>query len=359
MQLLFIIMDASFSAYAARRGVSEMVRKRNGNRRLHAWIFMGICTIFMVTYAIIAVQMHPQVHAEMISMQMWRDALDSLVPIVNQEAIEPRVDPIWKRIPGYDGRVLDVTGSMLRIEKELNVEERTRLWNLPTHKSNPFTWANELPLVFHVVSPKKTLTDLGNEPIYPLKKQVAFFVNVAWGEDVIPEMLSLFESNQVKVTFFVEGRWARKNQTLLKTMIQAGHEIGNHSDTHPQMDQLSKEQIQNEIQHTEASIQPMTLRPSQFFAPPSGAFNQLLLQEVAKQKMHTVLWTVDTVDWKKPTPEQLIRRVQSRLEPGSIILMHPTEQTLRALPGLIKSVREKELQLVTASELLSSQRPNP
>lgn len=72
--------------------------------------------------------------------------------------------------------------------------------------------------------------------------------------------------------------------------------------------------------------------------------------------MKTVMWTVDTVDWKKPTPETLINRVISKIDNGSIVLMHPTEATAKSLNRLIALIKEKELKIGTVSDLMNEER---
>lgn len=88
------------------------------------------------------------------------------------------------------------------------------------------------------------------------------------------------------------------------------------------------------------------------FAPPYGERGPTVLQAAEEAGYHTILWTADTIDWQRPAPEVIVRRVLDKAENGSIVLMHPTEPTVKALPDMIKGLKEKGYQLVTVSDML-------
>ncbi len=95
---------------------------------------------------------------------------------------------------------------------------------------------------------------------------------------------------------------------------------------------------------------------NKWFAPPSGSFNQATVQIAEEQGLKTVLWTIDTVDWQKPPADSIIRKISMKLEPGALILMHPTSSTRDALAGIIATAKAKGYALGTVSETLSSKR---
>jgi peptidoglycan/xylan/chitin deacetylase (PgdA/CDA1 family) len=92
------------------------------------------------------------------------------------------------------------------------------------------------------------------------------------------------------------------------------------------------------------------------FAPPSGDFDQETVQIASEMGMKTILWTLDTVDWTNPGAARIIQKISSRVEPGSLILMHPTRSSSEALPEMIRSIKSKGLTLATVSELISPKR---
>lgn len=261
---------------------------------------------------------------------------------INQEPINARIDSVWKAIPGYNGLVVDEKATF---QQTWSQKDRTRI-----------RW------VMRERPPRISLEQLKGEPIYrghEQKKAAALMINVAWGTEHLPGILSVLKDKQVKATFFLDGSWLKKHPAMARQIATQGHEIGNHAYSHPLMSQISVSRMEEEIGKTEALIGQHLKRQSRWFAPPSGDMNQTVIQVAEKFGMKTVLWTVDTIDWQKSaTPEKIVQRVRKGVGNGSLILAHPTDRTLQALPSLIEIVRQKGLHLLTVSELLSSKRLN-
>ncbi|WP_170289642.1 polysaccharide deacetylase family protein [Cytobacillus depressus] len=184
--------------------------------------------------------------------------------------------------------------------------------------------------------------------------KIAFMVNVAWGNEYLEDLLMILKEYQIHLTFFLEGRWV-ENYSQYALMIKlAGHEIGNHAYSHPNMITLSIEDIKNEITNTNDVIEKhLKIKPA-FFTPPFGYFDQRVLETAMKENMKTILWTLDTLDWKIEDHHEVINRIVPRLKNGSIILMHPTKSSLAALPFILNHAAESRLKVCTISELLSS-----
>ena len=257
----------------------------------------------------------------------------------NIPAIDAKIDPIWKAIPGYNGHMVDVEASYKKMKK-----------------TGQF---NENMLVFKQVKPNIHLEDLPPAPIYkgnPEKPMVSFIINVAWGNEYLSDMLATLKQHHVTTTFFLEGRWAQKYPELAQMITDAGHEVGNHSFTHPDMKNLSTVQIQQEITKTNGVIKATTGSIPKWFAPPSGSFKDEVVKIASNEEMGTIMWSVDTIDWQKPTPDVLIQRVMSKVHNGAIILMHPTAATAQSLEQLIIQIKNKKLQINTVSNLLSEER---
>ncbi|MBS4189280.1 polysaccharide deacetylase family protein [Bacillus sp. FJAT-49705] len=252
---------------------------------------------------------------------------------------DAKIDRVWKAIPGLNGLQVDIDASYKKM------------------KQNGIF--NEEKLVFQQVKPKINLSDLPPNPIYkghPEKQMVSFLINVAWGNEYLTDMLATLKKHNVSASFFLEGRWAQNNPELARMIEAAGHEIGNHSFTHPNMEIISSSKTREEIQKTNEVIKAITEKPIKWFAPPSGSYRNETVQIAAEENLGTVMWTVDTVDWRKPTPEQLLNRVMSKVDNGSMILMHPTDPTAKSLDQLILLLKQRNLQIGTVSELLSSER---
>lgn len=184
------------------------------------------------------------------------------------------------------------------------------------------------------------------------KKQVAFLCNVYWGEDVLPEMLKILEKEQVKISFFIGGIWAKKNPEVLKSLADSGHELGNHGYLHKHPDQLSVKQNEEEILKAENIIKEITGYKTCLYTPPYGERGKNILKACANLNYKTILWSIDTIDWQKPAPSTIINRVIPNLTNGAIILIHPMPQTVKALPELIKLIKKQGYRIVTVGEIL-------
>ncbi|WP_430785849.1 polysaccharide deacetylase family protein [Virgibacillus flavescens] len=249
------------------------------------------------------------------------------------------IDKVWKKIPGLNGRVVNVDQSYKKMKE-------TGLFN-------------EKLLVFDEVKPSVSIGDLPPAPIYrgnPEKKMAALMINVSWGTEHIPAILKILKQHHVKATFFLEGKWAKNNAKYAQMIEEEGHLIGNHAYNHPDMSRISEQEIKNQIQNTSNTIQAVTGKSPALFAPPSGSFTDQVVKVAADQNMQTILWSVDTIDWKNPSVSVMINRVKSKLHPGATILMHPTEAVVRGLSDMIKVIKENDYHIGTVEKLLSENR---
>ncbi|CAH0346141.1 polysaccharide deacetylase family protein [Bacillus sp. CECT 9360] len=254
---------------------------------------------------------------------------------------DAKIDPIWKGVPGYNGVKVDIEASYHAMKKSGGFDEKK--------------------LIYKQVSPETHLSDLEPAPIYrahPEKPVVSLLVNVAWGNEYLQGMLTTLKKTNVKATFFLEGRWAKNNPMLAKMIAEGGHEIGNHSYSHPDMKTLSSSASKSEIQKTSEVIMAVTeaKEKPKWFAPPSGSYRDETVEIADSLGMGTIMWSVDTIDWQKPSPDVLTNRVLSKVHPGAFVLMHPTESSANSLETLIKEIKKKNLHIVTVSEALEETR---
>ncbi|WP_188992488.1 polysaccharide deacetylase family protein [Paenibacillus nasutitermitis] len=265
---------------------------------------------------------------------------------IEKEAIKRRIDPVdakldhvWKAIPGYNGL-------------EVDVDQTYRLMkDAPEHAP--------IRYMYREITPAVSLEQLGRQPIYkgnPNKPMVALMINVAWGNEFLEPMLKTLEQHNVKATFFLDGTWLKKNTDMARLIQSYGHELSNHAYTHPNMSRLDRQTAYNEIAKTEALLKSTLNVNNVWFAPPSGDFNQMTVEVAAEQGLKTVLWTLDTVDWQHPPAASIVNKIRTRVEPGSLILLHPTDSSSEALPGMIAAIKHKGLLLGTVSETLSTKR---
>lgn len=260
----------------------------------------------------------------------------------SEPPIDARIDSVWKAIPGYNGLIVD--------------EERTLRLAQMRGVDQP------LKLVFYEKQADFSLSDLPPSPIYrgnERKPMAALMINVAWGTEHLQPMLDILRRDDVRATFFLDGSWLAKHPDAARQIVKDGHEIGNHAYTHPQMSRLTVAKMRQEIEQTEKLIEHTLGVRSRFFAPPSGDFNERVVHVAAELDMFTVLWTADTVDWRPTsTPQMIIQRVRNNLGNGMLVLMHPTDRTVAALPEMIRMIEHYGLKLGTVSEVLSPERVN-
>src|SRR5690606_8603223 len=184
-------------------------------------------------------------------------------------------------------------------------------------------------------------------------KKASITINVAWGEEEIPAMLSILREHGVKATFFFVGDWVRKFPDLVREIHREGHEVANHGLYHGHPNKMSRAELRELILENTRLLEEVTgAPPAKLFAPPYGEFNSEVLAVAGNLGYRTILWTIDTVDWKRPAPEVIIQRVTGRIEPGAIILMHPTAPTVAALGAIIKNLKEQGYTLLPVGKLL-------
>ncbi|MEH7222608.1 polysaccharide deacetylase family protein [Bacillus sp. JJ1566] len=271
---------------------------------------------------------------------------DQLINEIEKKAIEysipaedAKIDRVWKATPGLNGLEVDIQASYEKMKKDGTF--------------------NENKLVFKQLSPKVHLEDLPSSAIYrgnPNKPIVSFLINVAWGNEYIPDMLETLKKHNVKATFFLEGRWVKENPDLAKMIVDAGHEVGNHSYTHPDMKTLSSELVREQLIKTNQVIEAATGKKPTLFAPPSGSYRDEVVKIADELGMKTIMWSVDTIDWQRPQPHVLVQRVMGKVHPGALVLMHPTSPTAQSLERLILSIKQKDLVIDNVSTLLSEER---
>jgi polysaccharide deacetylase family sporulation protein PdaB len=169
------------------------------------------------------------------------------------------------------------------------------------------------------------------------------------------EVLDVLKKYDVKATFFIAGKHANWYSEPLIRASKEGHEIGNHTFNHPDISNLSNEQLEEEILKCEEVLLKVTGKRPTLFRPPYGSYKQSELTEIVnKLGYKVVLWTtVDAKDWKNPGAENIANTIINNAKNGDIILLHDyaTENTVEALDILIPKMQSKGYKFVTVSEL--------
>lgn len=196
-------------------------------------------------------------------------------------------------------------------------------------------------------------------PVYSVAredKKIALTIDAAWEDDKTPFILEELERQGIKATFYLCGFWVEKYPENVKAIAAAGHELGNHTATHPHMSKLSAEKIQGELKSFDDMLEQTAGVRSRTFRAPYGEYNDLVITTARAMGYEPIQWSIDTIDWKEERSAQtILDTVIPKLAPGCIILCHNNGYKIKEyLPTLINTAKEQGYEFVTVSELLLS-----
>ncbi len=189
------------------------------------------------------------------------------------------------------------------------------------------------------------------------KKILALTFDATWGHTYTASLLEKLRKYNIKATFFISGIWIEAYPEDFRKIYEEGHDIGNHSYKHPLMLELTEEEIYKEINHTEQLSQNIINADCIFFRFPYGNSNKDLIKFVGKIGFIPIKWTIDSMDWKEISAEEICRNViqSNDIGNGAIVLMHNGgKHTVEALDLIIPALKEMGYELVKISELLNA-----
>lgn len=196
-------------------------------------------------------------------------------------------------------------------------------------------------------------------PVYSVEteeKVVALTFDAAWGADKTRGIIELLEKYDADGTFFLVGFWIDKYPEETKLIAEKGLEIGNHSNNHLHMSKLQNDEIKKEIESVNVRLQELTGKTPKYFRPPFGEYDNKLLENVAALDMVGVQWSVDSLDWKGLSGEEIAKRVLSRVHNGAIILFHNnSDHVLDALPIILPKLKADGYKCVSIDELVMTE----
>lgn len=204
------------------------------------------------------------------------------------------------------------------------------------------------------------MTERANKllPVYCVEKDekiCAISFDAAWGNEDTEQLIEILDRYKVKTTFFVVGDWVHKYPESVKALNDAGHEIMNHSSTHPHMPKLSREDMKKQISECNALIEAVTGKTPTLHRPPYGEYSNALIEVLGSMNMTCVQWDVDSLDWKDLSAGDITKRVTSKVKPGSIVLFHnAAKNTPAALPAILEKLQADGYTIVPISEILLS-----
>ncbi len=197
----------------------------------------------------------------------------------------------------------------------------------------------------------------GGLPIYCVdkgeEKICAISFDAAWGNEDTEVLIDILDEYDVKTTFFVVGSWVDKYPESVMALHDAGHEIMNHSDSHPHMTHLSVENMKKEVSGCDEKIEKLTGKRPFLFRLPYGDYDSKVIETLTDCGHYTVQWSVDSLDWKDLSSDQITERVTSNIHPGAIVLFHnAAKNTPEALPKILEKLKSDGYKIVPVSDII-------
>ncbi len=195
-------------------------------------------------------------------------------------------------------------------------------------------------------------------PIYCVEtdeKKIALSFDAAWGNEDTAKILEILKKHDVHVTFFMTGGWVENYPDDVKAILAAGHDLGNHSENHKNMSQISDEEKKEELMKVHTRVQELTGYDMFLFRPPYGDYDNAVVNVAKDCGYYTIQWDVDSLDWKDYGVDSIIKTVtqHKHLGNGSIILCHNGAKfTAQALDTLIATLKNEGYTFVPISELI-------
>ncbi len=195
-------------------------------------------------------------------------------------------------------------------------------------------------------------------PIYCVEtdeKKIALSFDAAWGNEDTQQILDILAKHNVHVTFFMTGGWVESYPDDVKAILAAGHDLGNHSENHKNMSQLSNEEKKEELMSVHEKVKELTGYEMFLFRPPYGDYDNDVIQTATECGYYWIQWDVDSLDWKDYGTDSIINTVcnHKHLGSGSIILCHNGAKfTAEALDSMITNLKGQGYQIVPVSELI-------
>ncbi|KQL37539.1 hypothetical protein AN959_00140 [Psychrobacillus sp. FJAT-21963] len=192
-------------------------------------------------------------------------------------------------------------------------------------------------------------------PLVELSENVNFSIqegNVALTFDDGPskftkEITDILKEHDVGGTFFFIGKNVEKYHDSIQYVKSNGYSIGSHSMHHHNFTNLSVEQQEYELLHTNKLIENITQEKITLFRPPYGSKNEITIELMDKTNTKMVLWNADTEDWKSQNANEIVNYVVNSKTSGSIILLHESQAVIEALPRIIEHLKNQGLHIVS------------
>lgn len=195
-------------------------------------------------------------------------------------------------------------------------------------------------------------------PIYCVetdKPQISLSFDSAWGNEYTQTILDILAAHDVKATFFMTGQWVDSYPEEVVKIYEAGHDLGNHSQSHPYMSQLEEAEQVQELMNVHNKVKQLTGHDMFLFRAPYGDYNDQVISCANENGYYPIQWDIDSLDWKDYGAQDIIKRIteNEKLGNGSIILCHNGAKYITdALDTVITTLQDKGYEFVPISQLI-------
>ena len=187
--------------------------------------------------------------------------------------------------------------------------------------------------------------------------KVGLMFNVYENAEIALNIAKTLDEHGFHATFFVGGKWVERNGTAVLSLYNMGMELGNHGYLHRDHKELSYERNVDEILLTERLLDAHLkgfheYKNSKLFAPPSGSYGKNMFSACEDLGYKVIMWTRDTIDWRDHDPDLIYERAVKNIKSGDLVLMHPTKETLSALPRILEYIKSQNLAVDIVSNVI-------
>ena len=186
----------------------------------------------------------------------------------------------------------------------------------------------------------------------PFVKEVVLTFDDGPREHGMQELMAVLGEHGIHATFFLVGKFAERYAPITLSLAAAGHEIANHSYTHPKLYTLWVEKIMREAERCDEVVEALGLRKTRFLRPPGGSFNLKIFNAMRRMGLRLGLWSLNSADYTGRPTEEIVRLVTRSVKPGTVVLMHSgVPNTVTALPQIIRELHAKGYRFVRLEDL--------
>jgi polysaccharide deacetylase family sporulation protein PdaB len=189
-------------------------------------------------------------------------------------------------------------------------------------------------------------------------KEIALTFDISWGDVKAEPILDTLKKQNIKnATFFLSASWAERHPDLVKRIVDDGHQVGSMGYAYKNYTDLEPNEIRKDLSLAQEVFTKLGVKDVTLLRPPSGDFNKDVLNVAQKHGYTIVHYSIDSDDWTNPGVNIIVENTTSSIKGGDIVLLHASDsakQTNKALPSIIKEIRNKGLKNVTVSELIAN-----